>query len=104
METATLHNSNTVIVTSSEALRDLLRELLPPIVRKEIQEKEKEEIADRLTSPSETCRLFKISKPTLNKWTRNGWLKDHRIGNRVYYKYSEIMSSLQTLKKYKKVA
>ena len=58
---------------------------------------------ERLLSPAETCKLFNppISKVTLSAWTRSGSLQDHRIGSRVFYKQSEIMESLKTLKKYK---
>ena len=58
---------------------------------------------EKLLSPSETCKLFQpaISKVTLSSWTKNGKLQDHRIGGRVYYKQSEILAALTTLKKYK---
>jgi len=56
-----------------------------------------------LLSPAETCKMFNpaISKVTLAAWTKRGLLNESRIGGRVYYKQSEIIAGLTTLKKYK---
>jgi len=77
---------------------------LREIVKEEIRDKQRVDIEEKLCSPSETCNLFqpKISKVTLAKWTKEGRIQEHRIGGRIYYKYSEVISSLETLKKYKK--
>lgn len=74
------------------------------IVRDEIQNQQIIELEAKLLAPAEVCKLFQpsISKVTLHKWTKDGRLQEHRIGGRVYYKYSEIMASLKTLKRYKK--
>ena len=74
------------------------------IVNKAIQDKQKTDLAERLLSPEETCKLFNptISKVTLHNWERQGRLKKYRMGGRVFFKYSEIMSGLETLKRYKK--
>ena len=57
---------------------------------------------ERLISPAETCKLFNppISKVTLTAWTKQGYLQDHRIGGRIYYKQTEVIESAKTLKKY----
>lgn len=74
------------------------------IVNKAIQDKQKTDLAERLLSPEETCKLFNptISKVTLHNWERQGRLKKYRMGGRVFFKYSEIMAGLETLKRYKK--
>lgn len=58
---------------------------------------------ERLLSASEACKLFvpAISRLTLIRWTKADYLKEHRIGGRVYYKQSEIISSAKHLQKYK---
>ena len=48
-----------------------------------------------LLSREEVATLLKISLPTLNEWTKLGWLKSYKIGNRVLYKTSEIEEALQ---------
>jgi|GEM_PF-1432588 len=71
------------------------------IVREEIQKaKADENSEEKLLTAKETALLLKVSQPTLNAWDHAGKLAKHRIGNRVYFKYSEVMNALQTMKKY----
>lgn len=74
------------------------------VVDKALLERENSILQEKLLSPSETCKLFEpnISKVTLNKWEKGGRIKAYRLGGRVYFRYSEIMDSLKTLKKYQK--
>ena len=78
-------------------------EALRLVVREEIRTKLTEELVEKFLSPSEACRLFQpaISKVTLESWSRHGILKKYYFGNRVYYKYSEIIESATSVKKYK---
>lgn len=80
-----------------------LLELFRPIIQDEIK-KLKDEQPEKLLSPAEVCKMFQppISKVTLTAWTTHGKLQDHRIGGRIFYKQSEILGALITLKKYKK--
>ena len=53
----------------------------------------------------EAAKFLTVSLVTLNTWTKNQTIKAHRIGNRVYYKKSEIIDSLEEIgsrRKYKK--
>ena len=58
---------------------------------------------ERLISADEACKVFlpPISRLTLIRWTKADYLKEHRIGGRVYYKQSEIIESAKHLEKYK---
>lgn len=73
-------------------------------VMEALSAKQEQELQEKLLSPSETCKLFQpaISKPTLAKWTREGRLQEYRMNGRVFYKYSEVLQSLKTLKRYKR--
>lgn len=73
------------------------------IINQELKAHAKEQQKDLLLSGAEACKLFQpaISKVTLSHWVKQKLILDHRIGGRVYYKYTEIMDSLTTLKKYK---
>lgn len=42
----------------------------------------------------ETANLLKCDLSTLYHWTRKGKLKSYKIGNRVYYKRSEVEANL----------
>jgi len=56
----------------------------------------KKEIENRskFISRFEVAALLKISLPTLNDWTKLGWLKSYKMGNRVLYKADEVESAL----------
>ncbi len=90
------------IVLSPVSLNDLTN-IIKNAVSAEFERKGREDLAEKLLSPSETCQLFqpKISLPTLAKWQKEGYLKQYRIGGHVYYKYSEVLEGLKYLKKYK---
>jgi excisionase family DNA binding protein len=49
----------------------------------------------------EVAKLLKISLPTLNDWTKLGWLQSYKIGNRVFYKSDEVEASISALATYK---
>lgn len=78
-----------------------LIELFRPMISEEVN-RIKGDQEEKLLSPSETCKLFKpsITKVTLTSWTKKDLLTDYRIGRRVFYKQSEILEKLTTLRKY----
>jgi hypothetical protein len=93
--------SNQIILSGITA--DELLEMFRPIIQSELK-KLKDEQPEKLLSPAEVCKLFQppISKVTLTAWTEQGKLQDRRIGGRIFYKQSEILAALVTLKKYRK--
>jgi hypothetical protein len=42
----------------------------------------------------ETAQLFQISLVTIHEWQNNGVLKPYKMGNRTYFKYSELLDVL----------
>lgn len=54
---------------------------------------------DELLSRSETCEFLKINSSTLWAWTNKGKVTVHAIGNRRYYKKSELLKALILVKK-----
>jgi len=63
----------------------------------------KEAQDEKLLSATEACKLFipAISRLTLIRWTKADYLKEHRIGGRVYYRLSEVIEGAKHLEKYK---
>ncbi|MEJ7740436.1 MAG: helix-turn-helix domain-containing protein [Chitinophagaceae bacterium] len=104
MDAKVIPTHNYLPIATLDFVKSEIRDEIRNSIRAELLSKLKEELEEKLLSPSETCKLFQpnISKVTLHKWTREGRIQEHRIGGRVYYKYSEVMNSLQTLKKYSK--
>lgn len=49
---------------------------------------------DELKTVDETLEILKCSKQALWNWRKNGILPSYRLGNRVYYKKSDIFSKL----------
>ena len=52
---------------------------------------------DELLTRAETCRFLKINMTTLWNWSKKGKIISYGIGNRVYYKKSELLESLARL-------
>jgi excisionase family DNA binding protein len=50
-----------------------------------------------LLTREETCKLLSINKTTLWKHTKSGKLKSLGLGNRVYYKKSELLQAVKHL-------
>jgi len=66
----------------------------------------KTKIPSEYLTREETCKLLRISKPTLHELTyKRGLLKGYRIGGRVLYMRSEVECSLEEIQttKYKRV-
>lgn len=43
---------------------------------------------------SETAKLFNVSLVTIHDWQKNGILKVYKMGNRSFFKYSELIDTL----------
>lgn len=54
---------------------------------------------DELLTREETCKFLQIDSSTLWHWTNKGKVKAYGIGNRRYYKKSEILECLKPLAK-----
>ncbi|KAA9327247.1 helix-turn-helix domain-containing protein [Hymenobacter busanensis] len=52
-----------------------------------------------LLGMKDVCQLLTISRPTCYKWMDAGRLPFYRKGRRLYFKYSEVMASLEKPKR-----
>ena len=59
----------------------------------ELKGKSKDDGPEFLTR-KETAELFKVSLVTIHDWSNNGLLKAYKLGNRTYYKRSELLQAL----------
>jgi len=46
---------------------------------------------------AQTAAHCKVSKVTIHDWTKKGILKKYKIGNRIFYKKSEVISSINAI-------
>lgn len=93
---------DTKLILSTIPFDELLTQLVDRVCQV-LKDQGKQEQGEKLLSPAETCLLFqpKISLPTLNRWTKAGYIIMYRIGGRTWYKYSEIFNAAKELKLYK---
>jgi len=91
MKSTQLHFYQT---TPEELTNDILNGVdgkLKEFYDKYTPSKSKEE---ELLTVEETINLLKCSKQALYNWRKNGILPSYRLGNRVYYKKTDIFNKL----------
>ena len=76
-----------------QELISTLKSSLLQELKKEFQPKEPEEYLSR----AEVAKLLKVDISTIHNWGKSGKLKRHGLGNRVYYKRSEVEQAIQEL-------
>lgn len=57
--------------------------------KEHVKEKQKE-----FFTRKETAELFNVSLVTIHDWQKNGILKVYKMGNRSFFKYSELLETL----------
>jgi len=95
--------SQNSIALSQFSLEDVLAGVAT-IIDEKLKAFKQKEFEEKLISPAQAAKLFQpnVSLPTIKAWDRQGLLKSYRFGgNRVYYKYSEVIEAGKTLKRYK---
>ena len=88
-------NSQLLVTLTIQQLRDIVSEEIQKVFRENSAQTD-----EKLLTQKEASCILKVSVQTIISYARQGKLKENRIGRRVYYKYSEIMSATETLKKY----
>lgn len=73
-----------------QELVSLLKSSLLQELKKEFQPKEPEEYLTRL----EVSKMLKCDISSVHNWGKAGKLKRHGLGNRVYYKRSEVEQAI----------
>ena len=81
---------------STEDFKDLISET----VKAQFKEHSSHLAAKPLTkeieflSRKKTAELFNVSLVTIHEWQNNGTLKVYKMGNRSFFKYSELLETL----------
>lgn len=81
-----------VIQETDNFIKQILDQLEPRIA--DIIKKVKHEKPEELLTRKETASFLKINLSTLHRWSESGKIKRYCLENRVYYKRSEVESSL----------
>lgn len=87
-------SENSQFKMSSESFQDLetavkqeiasLKAILIP------EPRERKELVTR----KETAELFDVTLPTIHDWIKKGYIHPYKLGNRTYFKMSELMEVL----------
>jgi excisionase family DNA binding protein len=88
-----------LISISTEELKIIIKECLSEVIDEKLLKKEP---PDELLSRKEVASLLQISLPTLHKKQREGKIPFYRMGTRILFKKSEVMKSLDAVRKYKR--
>jgi excisionase family DNA binding protein len=91
---------NTMILTSV-SVNDLMQQVRD-IVRDELKQQGRADLAEKLLTPKEAADLLRVSTVTVWQWEKQGRITKHTLGGRTYFKYAELMASLDTLQRYRK--
>lgn len=87
------------IQTTPEQLAELINDRVKTQFQKLRTDLLNQEANDQLLTRAEACEFLKIEQTTLWHWTNKGKVKAYGIGNRRYYKRSELLECLTLLKK-----
>lgn len=82
------------ILLNGISLNDLLQHIGQLVDDKLKQVNPKEPVNTGFLSRQQVSKLLKISLPTLNEWSKLGWLQSYKIGTRVLYKQDEVENAL----------
>ncbi|MEN5131124.1 helix-turn-helix domain-containing protein [Elizabethkingia anophelis] len=84
-------------VNPADLIAELESSLIPKLTEKLSTQFQPKEPTEYLTR-SEVCELLKINLTTLWRWQKEGMFSSYGIGNRVYFKRSEIETLLENNK------
>ena len=79
----------------SELIKKSVRESFNNELREFIKGSVREE--EPLLQIEDACQLLKVSKVTIHKWKKQNKIRYYRIGRKIYFKRSELISSLNFL-------
>lgn len=80
-----------------------LKELIKVAVKEALGEKESSQVPqqepEELLRVNQLAEFLNVSKVTIHNWKREGIIPFHRLSNKVYFKKSEVISSLKKSRK-----
>jgi hypothetical protein len=87
-----------------EEFANSLSEIITEKVTEAVRKVKDEDNMEKLISPADACKLFTpaISKPSLERYVKNGYFNKYHLGGRTWLRYSEIMAALKTIKRYQR--
>ncbi len=81
-----------LIPLTEEELKALIKSSFKEVMDENKSDKQRKE----LLTANEVISLLGISPSTLNNWKRDGKIPYHRLQGRIFFKYDEIVETLES--------
>jgi excisionase family DNA binding protein len=94
MEIKNLNLVTVPLETLSDTIRNIVAAELQKVMILNVSSNKNENV-DEILTREQVCKLLKISNTTLFNWQNNKILENYKIGRRVYYKKSDVLTLLQ---------
>lgn len=75
-------------------LSEIIKKSISDFFASQHQEQKTDNPADDLLSIEEIQKIFKVSKVTIHKWKKKGLLPFYKMNRKVYFKKSEVITSM----------
>lgn len=89
-------NEQLIVTLKVAELKSIIDESVTNAISKAPLKVEEETLLKR----KEVAKIFGISLVTLSQWIRDGRIPCHRINTRIFFKRTEVMEALNSVKKY----
>lgn len=70
---------------------DQLDERLRNVVRHELKNLATQVPEEKLLTRTQAAQFLNVSLPTISSWEKQGYVKSHRVGTRVFFKQSDLL-------------
>ena len=81
---------NELVNLISESVKTQIQELI------NATNKEQPKDVNDLLSRKETAEFFKVSLVSIHSWMKDGIIKPYKVGNRTYFKKSELINVVES--------
>ena len=95
--------TNILITLTEDEFKTVLRDCIKTELSSSAPQQSEPQTLNDLITENEARDFLHVSKVTLKKWRDDKKLPFYRIGSRIRYKRSELLTSLNTVKKYGRV-
>jgi hypothetical protein len=82
-----------------EDLLDMFTARIKDVLTVKTQAKKDESVPEDLLSIEDIMKIFNVSKVTVHKWKQKGLLPFYKMNRKVYFKKSEVISSMSHKKR-----
>lgn len=94
MDTKTITNANQIFMITKEDLQSVFSSMMAEFMEQLKANESKEATKENLLSTEEVRAIFHVQKSSLWVWAKRGYLKPIKLGNKNYYKQSDINALL----------